>query len=774
MKVYLILVINLFLFSLLIPIVGAFDVSEFDFTYPEARFDNNTAFVNSSSSWITPSLGILADVNATWFENVLNTLTLKTSQLASWINDGWLRLDGGTMEGSIDMDSNSILNLAGLTLANDINLIDKNWLVPTPTLPNHTTNKDYVDDATSSTAFDFFFNNFTSDISGHFNMTETDLELPESELDSVALGTGTQSIFNWTTLVGQPEFNELRQGVYDVHVHLETDGPGKKPVIITPKLYNISADGTERNLLVTFETTGLLLSVGTEYDLHGVLTEPIMLADGERLNLELEAEVGAGGGDVTVTIEMEGTTDSHLSVQTSSNAFEKIFIRRDGTNTLVGNWQVDSVTNPFNINMSGNVSAGIFFGDGSQLTGIDTGMLNNTEGGYVGLFNTINTTGDITLRKGSLSIGGLIVSDLESLHLKGWQEAGNKLGGNIIWYEQRSTIVGYTFANDDNRFVLSNLEQQDNTDVGKWFVSFDNGDEGSLDNAKRFFGTDLDASIEYDGINLRINPREVGIGIVDIIAGGLNVDGSDGISAGGDAPVVLNVIGGTGSNSPAATGGGGSPIILTSGDGGTPAGGDFGGDSGSIFLTINNPGTGGGGPGSYGNVIIAPTGGKIFMGRNTSFGGGNASSILQLTGDFSVNGTIFAFSPSLENYDRDNNKLINNLPMSSDILGSDGKLNRAYLFDKEKVTDAWNEYPFNKTSDKWGVEVPDLDRPVEYRLNKTDMLQITFNNRIMIDELKTEVDNLETKLCINNPLECVVDLGIRYIVERIINEKPSL
>ena len=56
---------------------------------------------------------------------------------------------------------------------------------------------------------------------------------------------------------------------------------------------------------------------------------------------------------------MEGTTDSHLTIETSSNAFEKIFIRRDGTNTLVGDWQVDSVINPFNINMFGNfITAG--------------------------------------------------------------------------------------------------------------------------------------------------------------------------------------------------------------------------------------------------------------------------------------------------------------------------------------------------------------------------------------------------------------------------------
>ena len=285
-------------------------------------------------------------INVTTTEQVFNMSDIwvtdeglmdNVPDLYTTLDGRYLQLTGGTMTGDIDINSNEIHNLAGLNLTQDINLNTFNWLVPTPILSNHTANKDYVDDATSSTAFDFFFNNDASNIPGHFNMTESDLERPETTLDSVALGTGTFSIFNWTTLVGQPEFNELRQGVYDVHIHLETNGPGKKPVIVTPKLYNVSADGLTRNLLVTFETSDLLLSVGVEFDLHGVLTEPIMLNDGERLNLELEAEVGAGGGDVTVTITLEGTTDSHLSVQTSSNAFEKIFIRRDGTNFWTGN-----------------------------------------------------------------------------------------------------------------------------------------------------------------------------------------------------------------------------------------------------------------------------------------------------------------------------------------------------------------------------------------------------------------------------------------------------
>ncbi len=406
--------------------------------------------------------------NITFF-NDTNFVTVNIENLSvtnNLIVDGNITADtyfgdwsGGNVDGDININSNEIHNLAGLNLTNDINLKTFNWLVPTPTLPNHTANKDYVDDATSSTAFDFFFSNSTSDITGHFNMTETDLERSENTLDSDALGTGTISIFNWTTLVGQPEFNELRQGVYDVHVHLETDGPGKKPVIITPKLYNISADGSERNLLVTFETTNLLLSVGTEYDLHGVLTDPIMLADGERLNLELEAEVGAGGGDVTVTITMEGTTDSHLSVQTSSNAFEKIFIRRDGTNTLVGDWQVDSVANPFNINMSGSFTT----------TGIGT------------VDELVVTSGSMTSTTGTMNLG---MTDIAT---------GGTILGNQKVTSQVFEITGGVYSLAEAEFSFLDGQDQ-NVDSGSspTFVAI-SGDGSALTGISTFNAT-------YDGI----------------------------------------------------------------------------------------------------------------------------------------------------------------------------------------------------------------------------------------------------------------------------------
>lgn len=367
---------KLFLITFLLIVIPSINAipndasNSIDFTYPEAPINFSIQAVNHSNStdnWET-NIGTLGNVNATQFENNGGTLSIITSWLISFGNNQWCKLTGCTMAGDIDMNSNEIHNLANLSLTQDINLYPFNWLVPLPTLNNHTANKEYVDSATSSTAFDFFFSNKSSDISGYFNMTDTDLELPTSELDSDTLGQGTFSIFNWTTEIGKPEFNELRQGVYDVHLHLKKSGT--KPVTITPKLYNISSDGSVRTLLVTFESKIITTNI-EDYEMHGILLEPVMLDNGVRLNLELEATIGQTGSNVFITAEMEGTTDSHLTIATSTNAFEKIFIRRDGSNTLIGNWNWDTPTNPFNINGSGNLTLNSLT-DGSVLF-IDNG-----------------------------------------------------------------------------------------------------------------------------------------------------------------------------------------------------------------------------------------------------------------------------------------------------------------------------------------------------------------------------------------------------------------
>lgn len=74
-------------------------------------FDNTTANVNSSESWVTPSLGILSDVNDTHFNNEAGTLAIDQSWLSAFGNAIWCKLTGCSMTGNINMGNNNITNV---------------------------------------------------------------------------------------------------------------------------------------------------------------------------------------------------------------------------------------------------------------------------------------------------------------------------------------------------------------------------------------------------------------------------------------------------------------------------------------------------------------------------------------------------------------------------------------------------------------------------------------------------------------------------------------
>ena len=310
------------------------------------------------TSWLTNDIGWITNAQET------DSLSLHLNQ-DNWFNDsnGWINWDGNSNE------------------YNFTKLGDNYY------------NKSEVDNIASAIAFDFFFTNHTSDLTGHYDLVETDVGHTESSVTSASLGAGSFNIFNFTTEIGVPEFNILRGGIYDVRLHLLKTGT--RDVTITPKLYNMSSDGSIKNLLITFETSIELTNIDATYDLHGILTDEIVLADGDRLHMEFVATLSSGG-PTTITLDMEGTTDTHLSIETSSNAFEKIFLRQDGTTPLTGNW-----------NASKNISADTYFGEFN-------GIINWTDGaGATEDFNTagiafadrLNLTASTTLPQ--ISIGSL-------------------------------------------------------------------------------------------------------------------------------------------------------------------------------------------------------------------------------------------------------------------------------------------------------------------------------------------------------------------------------
>ncbi len=292
-------------------------------------------------------------------------------------NNNWITENNNSVNNHIVEVNTSMKNYADfLNTSNNNYILENNNSVNNHIVEVNTSMKNYVDGVTSATAFDYFFTNEASNITNHFNMTDMESGEAESQINSASLGVGTFSIVNYTTVQGEPEFTGLRQGIYDVHIHLNNSGT--KNVKITPRLWNISQDGSKGNLLITFETSEFLTSTSIPYELHGVLSEETFIG-GDRLNLELLAVVSGGGSNVVVTVVQEGDTDSHITVETSSSAFNNIFIRQDGSKSLTANWNQGA----FNLTNTDSWFLGI----------IDA----NTVNGLTGFINALISTNNVSI-----------------------------------------------------------------------------------------------------------------------------------------------------------------------------------------------------------------------------------------------------------------------------------------------------------------------------------------------------------------------------------------
>ncbi len=241
-------------------------------------------------------------------------------------------------------------------LRSDINdTLEGYYLYPNGTNPlllNHLVNKEFVELAVAGLSLDYFFTNETSDIAGYFLLNDTEDRIAlQSIVESSSLSSGlNQSIFNFSTEAGLP-FIFLSEGIYDAHIHLDKTGGAAQTII--PRWTLSKRNATGEHLIMTSETSSIQIT-GTEriFDLHAVFNEDVPIISTDRLVLSIFVDI-TGGGSSTVRLYMEGTTDSHFTFRTPSSVLQEIFIRRDGTNQLTGNWNVGE----FNLTNIGNVDA---------------------------------------------------------------------------------------------------------------------------------------------------------------------------------------------------------------------------------------------------------------------------------------------------------------------------------------------------------------------------------------------------------------------------------
>ena len=203
-----------------------------------------------------------------------------------------------------------------------------------PIIGDHLATKEYVDLAIG-TEIDFFLSNTASGIGSNYLMYPHDTEEAESTLNSAALNTGDdQLIFSFLTEAGQPALLYLRDGIYDLHAHFN-NAVGNKPTILYWTLSYVDADGSSNEtLIITGESSTELTSSEASYDLHAVAVAETVIDVTKRLLVKVYANVTSGGSNSVITITMEGTTDSHITVEAPSDIWQRQGDVLDDLNTL--------------------------------------------------------------------------------------------------------------------------------------------------------------------------------------------------------------------------------------------------------------------------------------------------------------------------------------------------------------------------------------------------------------------------------------------------------
>ena len=191
-----------------------------------------------------------------------------------------------------------------------------------PVTGDHLATKEYVDLAIGS-ELDFFLSD-TDDgvIADTHTMFEKETGEAESTEVTPSLSQGDdQLIFSWLSEVGRPAASHAREGVYDMHVHLHKTGT--KPVTIYWILSQVDADGSSNEtVIISSETSPELTVSELVYDIHAVLAINMTTGVTKRLFARMYANVGATGSNPTVTVTMEGTTDSHVTIDVPSDVWQ--------------------------------------------------------------------------------------------------------------------------------------------------------------------------------------------------------------------------------------------------------------------------------------------------------------------------------------------------------------------------------------------------------------------------------------------------------------------
>ncbi|KKM74270.1 hypothetical protein LCGC14_1402030 [marine sediment metagenome] len=211
-----------------------------------------------------------------------------------------------------------------------------------PTASNHLATKEYVD---SAIAFieNYFLIDTASDIAGIYYVASETVGGGGGTLPTLGLGTGDgQALVNFATLSTLPGVNTLLMGVYELHAHVQRTN-GTKPYTVYFELYTRTDPGGVETLRATSEDSA-------EYDdnnenvieIHANVAADVDINTTDRLVWKLLVDVGSAGSAIDLDILVEGTTNAHVAVPTTTEVLSSVFVRQDGTKELSADWDAGS------------------------------------------------------------------------------------------------------------------------------------------------------------------------------------------------------------------------------------------------------------------------------------------------------------------------------------------------------------------------------------------------------------------------------------------------
>ncbi len=507
---------------------------------------------------------------------------------------GTLNTGTTTISGDIDMGYYKIINIGtttpssftatgGLNLGQDLTVSGTSSMATTtfanvvtgvyPTLSSHLVTKEYAD-TRGAAIIDYFLTASSSGVGNYYDMRELETGLAESYIASSTIGAGDdQPLFSFisTTTLTQT----LKAGSYQGHFHVGKTGT--KVATFYWNLYSYTTSSVE-TLLLTSETQTLVTNATTSFNIHAATSSDMELNSDDRLTVKTFANVGVSGSDVTINLAMEGALDSNVGIVAPSDVFSDIFIRRDGTVGLTGNWDVGG----YNITNIGDVTIGTTTNSGVFTVGTNTTMMVIDNNGYVGIGDSSPTT----LLDIGTSTEGHITSNHNSLFVSGQLEVDGvaDFDGEL---RARSTLAPYgnmQFATDGSYIGTAN--------TNNYYLMFKAKDtEGALTEVARIQGAS--------------DPYFQATNLYSLVSGNVGIGTST-------PAYLLDVLGQVKGTDLLSIDSGGDPFV-TVGDSGS--GGDFGfmrwvsaTDALSFGTTIG---------GTFNDQLIIKESGKIGIGTTT-------------------------------------------------------------------------------------------------------------------------------------------------------------